>query len=189
MAFPVVRLDVVPGRKTHPPQVFRQNAWHHLYPMRSARRFAQQTLDSQNNSEKSPVEPSMIQETTYLHPRELRERRLLRGRLRSDRLPVFEIVIRNISTRGLCATCRELPPLPGETCEIELPDNRRVGATVRWGHDQVFGLAFDAPIDLEAMFMTLQRLRDLAERNASWEVKSKHRVINPRPDLARLRRV
>ena len=130
----------------------------------------------------------MIHETFH-QPRETRERRLLRGVMRTERLPAFEIVIRNISASGLCATCRDLAPLVGEIAEVQLPDGRIVGAVTRWVTDQVFGIAFDDPIDLESMIMTLQRLRDLAERNASWEVKSKHRVTEFRPDQARLRRV
>ncbi len=126
---------------------------------------------------------------TFLQPRETRERRLLRGVMRTERLPAFEVVIRNISASGLCATCRDLAPLVGETAEIQLPDGRTVGAVTRWVTGQVFGIAFDVPIDLESLVMTLQRLRDLAERNSSWEVKSKHRVADFRPDQARMRRV
>lgn len=131
----------------------------------------------------------MIEEPSILHPRETRERRLLRGQMRTERLPLFELLIRNISARGLCGTCRELPPLVGEEAEILLPDNRTVSATVRWVNDQVFGVEFDEPINLEAMFDTIQRLRNIAERNASWEVKSKHRVAEHRPDWSMMRRI
>ena len=131
----------------------------------------------------------MKPESLPQHQREPRERRLLRGQMQTDRLPTFEIVIRNISARGLCATCKGLPPVTGEFTEILLPDNRTVTATVRWTNDQVFGVEFDEPIRLDIMMDTLQRLRDLADRNASWEVKSKHRVNDPRPDSARLRRI
>lgn len=123
------------------------------------------------------------------HPREPRERRLLRGQMQTERLPVFDVVIRNISARGLCGTCKGLPPVRGEIAEILLPDNRTVTATVRWVSDQVFGVEFEEPINLEIMMDTLQRLRDLAERNASWEVKSKHRVSDWRPDHTLLRRI
>ncbi|MEY4890811.1 MAG: hypothetical protein RIQ75_1941 [Pseudomonadota bacterium] len=132
----------------------------------------------------------MIQETFSHHPREPRVRRLLKGQMRSMRLPTFEIVIRNISTRGLCAMCRDLPPLEGEVVMIQLPDGRQTGATVQWVMDQVFGVTFDEPINLDSLLTILQRLRDLAERNAQWEVKSKHRVVaEPRLDLARIRRL
>lgn len=122
-------------------------------------------------------------------PREPRERRLLRGHMQTERLAPFEIVIRNISARGLCGTCKGLPPVIGEFAEIHLPDNRHVTAIVRWVNDQVFGVEFEEPINLAIMLDTLQRLRGLAERDASWEVKSKHRVHDRRPDLALLRRV
>ena len=131
----------------------------------------------------------MTNESLSHHPREPRERRLLKGLTQTERLPEFEIVIRNISARGLCATCKGLPPLAEEFAEIQLPDNRTVTATVRWTNDQVFGVEFDAPINVQVLIDTLQRLRELAERNASWEVKSKHRVNDHRPDSARLRRV
>lgn len=131
----------------------------------------------------------MIQEISYLHPREARSRRLMRGQMHSVRLSTFEIVIRNISTGGLCAMCRDLPPLEGEVVSIDLPDGSRTGATVQWVDDQVFGVTFDAPINLNLLLNTLKRLRDRAEQNARWEVKSKHRVIEPRLDLARVRRV
>ncbi|OYU37022.1 PilZ domain-containing protein [Novosphingobium sp. PASSN1] len=131
----------------------------------------------------------MIQDSSYPNARELRERRLLRGLMRSERLPTFDVVIRNISCGGMSATCKGLPPLVGETVEIQLPDNRQVSGTARWVSEQVFGIAFDEPINLGALFDTIQRQRELAERNASWEVKSKHRVTDFRPDLARMRRV
>ncbi len=131
----------------------------------------------------------MKHESLSHHPREPRERRLLRGQMQTERLPAFEIVIRNISARGLCGTCKGLPPICGEEADILLPDNRTVTATVRWVNDQVFGVEFSDPINLAIMMDTLQRLRDLAERNASWEVKSKHRVNDRRPDLAALRRI
>ncbi|WP_169793737.1 PilZ domain-containing protein [Novosphingobium fuchskuhlense] len=124
------------------------------------------------------------------HPqRDVRERRLLRGHMQTERLPLFDILIRNISEHGLCASCRDLPPVPGEMAEIQLPDNRTVTATVRWVNEQVFGVAFDTPISLALMLQTLQRLRELAERNASWEVKSKHRVNTNHRNQGILRRV
>lgn len=131
----------------------------------------------------------MKHESPSQHPREPRERRLLKGHMQTDRLPAFEIVIRNISARGLCATCKGLPPIVGESAEILLPDNRTVGAITRWTNDQVFGVEFEEPINLAILMDTLQRLRDIAERSASWEVKSKHRVLDHRPDLAQLRRL
>lgn len=131
----------------------------------------------------------MIQDSSYPNARELRERRLLRGFMRSERLPTFEVVIRNISSGGMCASCKGLPPLVGEAVDIQLPDNRQVSGTARWVSEQVFGIAFDEPINLHVLFDTFQRQRELAERNASWEVKSKHRVTDFRPDLARMRRV
>jgi hypothetical protein len=137
----------------------------------------------------SPMEQALQQDIPSPQPREPRERRLLKGQMQTDRLPLFEIVIRNISARGLCATCKGLPPVAGEFAEIMLPDNRAVTAVVRWTSDQVFGLEFEEPINLGIMMDTLQRLRDLAERNAQWEVKSKHRVSERVPDGARLRRL
>ena len=135
------------------------------------------------------MERAVKHESLPQHPREPRQRRLLRGHMQTERLASFEIVIRNISARGLCGTCKGLPPIRGEFAEILLPDNRTVTATVRWVNDQVFGVEFDESINLEIMMDTLQRIRDLAERNASWEVKSKHRVTDRRPDLAALRRL
>lgn len=135
------------------------------------------------------MEPVLIYDVPPHQYREHRERRLLRGQMQTERLSAFEIVIRNISARGLCATCKALPPLPGEAAELLLPDKRLVTATVRWVSEQVFGVEFDQPIDLGMMMDTLQRIRDLAEQAASWEVKSKHRVSDHRPDLASLRRI
>ncbi|WP_421838538.1 PilZ domain-containing protein [Novosphingobium sp.] len=135
------------------------------------------------------MEPAVKHQSPSQHPRDNRERRLLKGQMQTDRLPGFEIVIRNISARGLCATCKGLPPVVGEFAEIHLPDNRTVMANVRWTNDQIFGVEFEEPINLAIMMDTLQRLRDLADRNASWEVKSKHRVSDHRPDVAMLRRL
>lgn len=136
---------------------------------------------------KSPMEPTLTHESLPQHPRDPRERRLQKGHMQTDRLPVFEIVIRNISSRGLCATCMGAPPVVGEFAEIQLPDNRTVMATVRWTNDKVFGVVFEDPINLGAMMDILQRLLDLAEQNAKWQAKSKQRTKDPRPDTTRLR--
>ena len=118
-----------------------------------------------------------------------RERRLIRGELRCDRLGTIELLIRNVSRRGIGATCRSLPPMPGEAVMVRMPDGQVVSGTVRWARDQAFGIVLDEPFDVAALNSTLQQMKAIAEKNARWEVKSKHRVSAWTPDQNALRRI
>ncbi len=122
--------------------------------------------------------------------REARERRLIRAEMRSDRLSPHDILIRNVSGRGLGANSRgTLPPIAGELVTIRLPDGQMVQAHVRWTEGMGFGVELDSPINLAALFAAIQRLKDLADTGATFEVKSRHRVTTWRPDEDKLRRI
>jgi hypothetical protein len=122
--------------------------------------------------------------------REARERRLIRAEMRSDRLPPHDILIRNVSSRGLGANSRgTLPPIAGEQVLIRLPDGQMVEARVRWTVGMGFGVELDSPINLPALFAAMQRLKDLADIGATFEVKSRHRVTTWRPDEDKIRRI
>lgn len=108
--------------------------------------------------------------------REPRERRLIRGEMETDRLPRHNILIRNISPRGLGASCRGLPPMVEETASIRLPDGQVITGMVRWVREQEFGVRFDRPVNLDAVFGAIQRMKAMAEASAHWEVKPGHRV-------------
>lgn len=131
----------------------------------------------------------MSQENFGHKQRAPRERWLLPGLLRTDRLETCKFTVRNISPYGLGGICRELPPEVGEKIEIRLPVNYCTFATVCWLDGQAFGVRFDEPIDLNLVVNSFQRSRDLTERKTAWEVKSRHRVTDYRPDTAKLRRV
>ncbi|WP_353230991.1 hypothetical protein [Novosphingobium sp.] len=122
--------------------------------------------------------------------REPRERRLIRAKMCSDRLPAHDILIRNISRQGLSATSRGvLPPMVDEQVSLRLPDGQVIGGAIRWVDGQVFGVLLQSALNLPAFFDALQRLKQNADTGATFEIKSMHRVTTWRPDESALRRV
>ena len=128
-------------------------------------------------------------DSQYQLQREARERRMIRGQLRCERLGTIDVLIRNVSSHGLGATCRCLPPMPGEAVMVRMPDAQVISGTVRWVEDQSFGIVLDEPFDIAALNSALQQMKAIAEKNARWEVKGKHKVSTWQPDQNALRRI
>lgn len=131
-----------------------------------------------------------MQDTSSDSAREQRERRLIRAEMQSERLARHDILIRNISARGIGAASRTgTPPLPGERVCVRLPDGHVVAGAIRWVDAQAFGIALDEAIALPELFASLQKMKQSADQGASFEVKSRHRVTTWRPNADLIRPV
>lgn len=72
---------------------------------------------------------------------------------------------------------------------VRMPDGQVISGTVRWVQDQAFGIVLDEAFDVVALSTALQQMKAIAEKNARWEVKSKHKVSAWQPDRNALRRL
>ena len=121
--------------------------------------------------------------------RETRHRRLMMARIADGRMRGQDIVIRNISRRGLGAATQGLFPLEGERLSILLPTGPTVTGIVRWCDGPSFGLALDAEMDTDSLADVKRKLKP-APAEPVWEVSRLHRVVSAvRPDPGRLRPV
>lgn len=82
--------------------------------------------------------------------REPRVSKLVSFELSSERHQRAKFVVRNMSPHGLGAR-GDIDLLPCERVIIHLPDDRSIGATVRWVKKGTFGLALDERIDAQAV--------------------------------------
>jgi hypothetical protein len=110
--------------------------------------------------------------------------------MHSERLPAHDILIRNISARGIGAGSRTgTPPLLGERVCVRLPDGQTIVGTVRWVAAQDFGIALNAAISLPDLFASLHKAKLMADAGADFVVKSRHRVTTWRPNADLIRRI
>ena len=114
-----------------------------------------------------------------------RLRRLICARMSSKRLPLQNIVIRNISRCGMSAASRGLAPTEGEEIRITLPHGEQAAGVVRWVKGLSFGLRLDQELDLTAL--VLQRVQQISSESAHWEVSRFHRVEHV--DISNLRQI
>jgi hypothetical protein len=110
--------------------------------------------------------------------RDLRQIKLIRASLFSSRLGNQEIVIRNISNRGLGAVVKGLPPMAGERITVNLPVDYDANGTVTWVNGKSFGIALDCEISLQVLGDFIVRQNEKATAKAAWEVKRMHRVAS-----------
>ena len=82
--------------------------------------------------------------------REPRVSKLVSLELSSDRHERTKFVVRNMSPHGLGAR-GDIDLLPCERVTVHLPDNRTIGATVRWVKKGTFGLSLDDRIDAQGV--------------------------------------
>jgi len=85
-------------------------------------------------------EPIIAADGTFNPAREARPARLVRASIRSDRLPETDVLIRNISRRGIGAKARLDPLQVGDTVFIRLGPVDEVAGTVRWVRGDRFGV-------------------------------------------------
>jgi len=79
--------------------------------------------------------------------RERRRPRLVKLALRNAQGELLDIMVRNVSARGLNAAARGEPPRRNEVVTVHLPDDRVHWAIVRWVDGNLFGVEFDVSSD------------------------------------------
>jgi hypothetical protein len=97
--------------------------------------------------------------------REPRVSKLVSLELSSERHQRTKIVVRNMSPHGLGAR-GEIDLLPCERVTVHLPDDRTIGATVRWVKKGTFGLSLDDRIDAQAVQPKVKASSGLVTRDA-----------------------
>lgn len=79
--------------------------------------------------------------------REQRVGKMVLAHMRSARLPEHDVVVRNISSHGLCIRSKaELPEL-GEQVSIRFDALGEVHGVIRWVHGTNFGVQLDEELD------------------------------------------
>ena len=109
--------------------------------------------------------------------RKPRQCRLFRARMFNDRLPGVDIIIRNISDRGIGAVSRGSPPMKGETFSILLPHCEEATGLVRWVDNLSFGFELDLDSDFQALRDAMQRQIETDAASNAWEVRRLHRGV------------
>ena len=120
--------------------------------------------------------------------REIRQRRLMLARVSGPGIADQEIVIRNISKRGLGAATQGVKPMMGDRLSVSLQDGQKIDGIVRWQDGPCFGLGLVVELDASAQEEVRQKSR-MPSQEPAWQVSRLHRVINPSTDASKLRRV
>jgi len=81
--------------------------------------------------------------------RSKRQQKLVRVQLYNSRNEMQDIMVRDISARGLSAVARDNAPAMGEVVTVQLPDKSSLWGIVRWVEDQQFGIEFDVSTKYE----------------------------------------
>ena len=68
--------------------------------------------------------------------RTLEDKKLVRVQLYNSRNEMQDIMVRDISARGLSAVARDNAPAMGEVVTVQLPDKSSLWGIVRWVEDQ-----------------------------------------------------
>jgi hypothetical protein len=80
-------------------------------------------------------------------PREPRTRMVIPATITGERTAEREILIRNISRRGIGARSRQGAPDIGERVTIRIGAHAEISGTVRWVQGAQFGLLLDRDLD------------------------------------------
>ena len=98
-----------------------------------------------------------------------------------------DVVVRNLSARGIGASATGQPPPTGASVAMLLPDGTVHPGTVRWVKGRSFGVELDEDLAVEEV--TLPPAPAPAESQPGWKIKPLHKVQTPRIDPAKLRRI
>lgn len=107
-------------------------------------------------------------------PRAPRQRTLIRAVIRAPGIPGQDVIVRNVSERGMRLVSRGICPHVGERLSISLPDTVLVEGDVRWVMGEEFGVELTADLDLRHLGLTNQR------RHASDAGKVIHWLVDER---------
>jgi hypothetical protein len=118
-----------------------------------------------------------------------RQRRLIRGRMTDSFGVTYDIVIRNVSEKGVGATMQDIPPLRGSEVSITIPQGMEMNGTIRWVDGSAFGIELGQAIDLQTLTEVIQRKHQTINREAKWEVRKLHQVPTGHPDPSKVRKI
>jgi hypothetical protein len=118
-----------------------------------------------------------------------RQRRLVRAHMTDSFGETSDIVIRNVSEKGLGASSQGTLPLRGSTVTITIPQGMTMTGEVRWIADKSFGVKFDEGLDLDKLTQIIQRKQESVNRQGHWEVRSLHQIDTGHIDPSKLRKV
>lgn len=120
--------------------------------------------------------------------RDTRQRRLIMATMSFDKITDQEIVIRNISRRGLAGATQGILPAEGARIAVTLANGNVIEGVVRWKDGPCFGVALDFELHPDAIAdVKMKSGKTLSE--PTWEVSRLHRVITPYAERSTLRRV
>lgn len=120
--------------------------------------------------------------------RDRRYSRMMLARFADGKLAGQDVIIRNISKRGLGAATQGSLPQVGDSLSIKLPTGPTISGVVRWADGPTFGLALDVEMDPNSLADVEKRLRTPAA-SPEWEISRMHRVAVPQLIPSKLRRV
>ena len=120
--------------------------------------------------------------------RDHRHPRMMLARIEGGRMRGQDIVIRNISKRGLGAATQGIFPFVGENLTVKLPTGPTISGAVRWTDGPSFGLLLDIEMDPDSL-AAMKRKLQVHAAETKWEVSRLHRVITPIVEQSKLRRV
>ena len=79
-------------------------------------------------------------------PRERRRSQVARFTLFAANGEAIDVVVRDISSRGLSAAAAGNPPAENEVVRAQLEDGRELWGLVRWTDGNLFGVEFDTRV-------------------------------------------
>ncbi|MBV1916574.1 MAG: PilZ domain-containing protein [Sphingomonadaceae bacterium] len=118
-----------------------------------------------------------------------RQQRLFCAQL-SERSGIsWDIVIRNVSEKGVGASTKETPPKVGTDVTLTLPDGATACGAVRWVNNKSFGIELAQSIDLSMLTTAIQRKNETQVDESQWEVSRLQKIITVPIDPSRLRKI
>lgn len=115
-----------------------------------------------------------------------RQRTLIRASVQTPGIPGHDVIVRNVSTRGMCIAGRGFSPHMGEMLHVALPGGIEAKAEVRWVKHSEFGVALFADLDLWRLGVTNQRGHGGGAKVIHWLMEERLRAP-VQPCTARLR--
>ncbi|MCJ2179705.1 PilZ domain-containing protein [Novosphingobium album (ex Hu et al. 2023)] len=121
-------------------------------------------------------------------PRAPRQRTLIRAVMRAPGLPGHDVIVRDVSERGMRIASRGITVHVSEIFSITLPDGVEVDAQVRWAKGEEFGAELFDTLDLRRIGLTNQRRHARSAGEViHWLIDERLRAPAPQQTAPRLR--
>lgn len=116
--------------------------------------------------------------------RQPRQSRLVKASLECSRLGRFDVMLRNISLKGIGGTAPH-PLSEGERLTLHLPGHRAMKGTVRWASSTSFGIETDDPIEAAQLRAAHDGTLVTSDSKADFQIVPAPAVQPWRPGLRR----